>query len=1083
MDTNTPSGSESPAPEQDPAASSPLEQMENTRRSYIVGVGASAGGLEALTELVSHLPVDLGVPYVVVQHLSPNYRSMLVQLLARETTMEVREVEEGLVPQPDTLYITPPNNDLVLVEDRFHLVKPGSDVVPKPSVNRFFTSLAEDRGEDVIGVILSGTGSDGASGTRAIKAGGGLVFAQDPATAKYTGMPQAAISTQCVDWVLSPKDIAREIAVTVRTQGALAPAARDAEAPATLKTLLTRVHRHTRVDFSDYKENTVWRRVLRRIAANRLNSLEAYIQFAEGHPDELNQLCREILISVTSFFRDRNAFNALRDAMAERFRIKRAGDEIRIWVPGCATGEEAYTIAILICELLGHTRHEFKIQIFATDIDTNAMAVARRGVYPASTLADLEPGLIQRYFTPSGDAYEVTKSLRELVVFARQDLAQDPPFLRLDLISCRNVLIYFQSPLQERVLGAFHYALAPGGLLFLGKSESVFQREELFDSLDREGKIFLRCATTSKAPSFILASINREPRQALRREREKTAEEQFLEAAAHAYLPPSVLVNGQLEVLHVFGDVSRFLAIPAGRPDFSLVSLIRRDLRTEVQTLIYQAQQKGSEALGRSRPLEDAPGEWVRLRVIPVSNDLLGDGAIIGFETATELSDPTTTQSVSGALDGVSARDLEDELIATREHLQTVIEELETSNEETQALNEELQASNEELQASNEELQASNEELQSTNEELTTVNEELQIKTAELADINADLENIQNSFGFHLLVFNERGRLVRLNDAAGRYFGFSHGAMGEHVHTVFAQQKLGSHAEQVEQTILDGRPREEQVSDGQRHYLMRVFPRVSAARVPRGAVVTMLDETPLIEARNALQASQEQLMAIMQHSNSIISVKDGSGRYEFINAEFERVFCRTPVDVLDKTDAQVFPESLAQSFRQKDVAVLLSGTSLESEDHYTINGEARTFLAVRFPLFSPDGVQVGICMKATDITGRKREEDRLSAIEQQWLAALAAYPGCILILDASLRLVGMHGNASGRCQGMGIACDEGASLEEVFPEEWAEAALACRSTAEGPARRSVTLPDGERWSARATALRNGSVICYLDQED
>jgi two-component system CheB/CheR fusion protein len=328
------------------AATDESEAPALVERRFIVAIGASAGGLEALTALASSLPTDLNVPFVVLQHLSPNYRSMMVQLLARTTELEVREIEDGAIPLPNRIYITPPNRNLILENERFRLIEPGIEVLPKPSVNTFFHSLAESRGEDAIAIVLSGTGSDGASGARAIKAGGGLVFAQDPLSAKYSGMPQSTIDTGCADWVLSPGEIARELALIVKSQGAVLQTAQPAASPTTLKSLLYKVQRHAQVDFSGYKEATVWRRILRRMAANRVNDIEEYINLAEKNPEEYNQLCKEILISVTAFFRDPAAFESLQTQLGERLSQKKAGEEIRIWVPGCATGEEAYTIAI-----------------------------------------------------------------------------------------------------------------------------------------------------------------------------------------------------------------------------------------------------------------------------------------------------------------------------------------------------------------------------------------------------------------------------------------------------------------------------------------------------------------------------------------------------------------------------------------------------------------------------------------------------------------------------------------------------------------------------------------------------------------
>lgn len=940
------------------------------KRHYIAAIGASAGGLEALSALISHLPADLGIPFVILQHLSPTYRSMLVQLLGRETTMQVCAIEDGLAPQPNQIYITPPNRNLVLKDGFFHLTEPSSEILPKPSVNTCFHSLSEERGEDVIGVILSGTGTDGASGIRAIKAGGGLVFAQEPNSAKYAGMPQAAIETDCVDWVLPPEEIAREITVIVRTQGSVQPPSRNDATPSTLKALLQKVQRYTKVDFSEYKETTVWRRILRRIAANRADSLAEYISLTERNPEELNQLCKEILISVTSFFRGEEAFHCLSGLLRERLAGKQPGDEIRVWVPGCATGEEAYTIAMLIAEILGEARLDYKIQIFATDIDNSAMNIARKGIYPESSFEGLDPVLISKYFTPRGDAFEVSKSLREMVVIARQNVAQDPPFLRLDLVSCRNLLIYFLNSLQERVLSTFHYSLLPGGLLFLGKSESIYQRENLFEPLERDHKIFRRRDTTATAPSFpALSNAQIAPRPL--KTRQRSIEEHFLDIAATAYVPPSIVISATLDVLHVFGDVSRFLQIPQGRVDFNLLNMIRKEWRTEIQTLIYQVQQKRVAAIGRVHLHSGDTATQIAVR--PMERDFGEAALFIAFEhIVTPPPNNNAPQPEPGLQQAISSRELEDELVATREHLQTVIEELETSNEETQALNEELQASNEELQASNEELQAANEELQSTNEELTTVNEELQVKSAELAEANADLENVQNSVDFAVLVVSEQLRLARFNESAARLLALNHASLGESLRDILASRKQVNFAELTEEVIQKGNTIEQQISSNNRHYLLRISPRMTAVRAIQGAVITLLDETVLFESQRNLRDSQHQLLAIMNHSVTLISVKDMSGRYQFVNPRFVDVlgpFAKASgEDMLGKTDHQLFEAPLADLLRNRDLEVMRVNSAQETVDTLTLADGDHSFLSIRFPLFTEDGVANAVCTKLTDIT-------------------------------------------------------------------------------------------------------------------
>lgn len=940
------------------------KSVSEPERHFLVGIGASAGGLEALSALISRLPNALGASYVVVQHMSPNHRSMLVQLLARETTLTVCEAVDGMRPEQDHIYITPPNRNICLQDGLFLLAEPAAEVMPKPSINAFFGSLAEDRGEDAIAVVLSGTGSDGALGVRAIKASGGLVFAQDPASAKYAGMPQSAIETECVDWVMTPEQIAEEIEVVVRSHGKIPAPSEGGLVPPTLRTLLQRVMRHARVDFSGYKESTVWRRILRRMVSNRVHTMEEYLVLTEKNPEELNQLCKEILISVTSFFRDPRAFEALREPLAELLAQKLPGEEIRIWIAGCATGEEAYSIAILVTELLGSALPDYRVQIFATDIDLNAMAIARRGVYPESALAEIDARLLERYFVRREGSYEVSKFLRDLVVFARQDLVQDPPFLRLDLITCRNVLIYFQNLLQDQVLSTFHYAMRPRGLLFLGKSETAHQRDGQFESIAREAKIFRRRVGDARLPAQMLASAGSMPADVKTlpmRSRAQGQDELLMRAVLDASLPPSVVITPQLDIRHVFGDVSSFLNLRSGRPDFNLLSLIRPEWRIEAQTLIYQVIQRKVPIVGRLR----GGGQSAKISVRPLGFKLTGseESYLVGCELQDAVEDRDALIALEG---GEQRQSVEEELIATREHLQTVIEELETSNEETQALNEELQASNEELQASNEELQASNEELQSTNEELTTVNEELQIKTAELAEANADLENIQNSIGFLILVVNDQMRLVRYNLAAAQWLSLGHGVIGDSLRAVSSLAHFPDLLPVVESVLRDRRPMERQLSHEGRHYLLRVMPRVMSSRESSGAVITLSEESDLIEAQRKLKASEQRLLAVMSHAVTAVAVKDMAGRYDYVNPKFCEVFGLSHEQIIGRTDQQVFPAKLAAMLRDKDLDTLRADGVLETEDTLMIGNEVRHFLGIRFPLKGDDGVSYALCVKLAD---------------------------------------------------------------------------------------------------------------------
>lgn len=956
------------------SASSP----KKVRRVYLVGIGASAGGLEALSALISRLPIKLGLCYVVVQHLSPTYRSMLVQLLSRDTAMAVKEIEDGCCPEPDTIFITPASSNVTMRGGHFRLAKTARQIVPKPSVNVFLTSLAEQYGEDAIGIILSGTGSDGSQGIREVKAAGGFTFAQEPTSAKYNGMPQSAIDTGCVDWILPPDQIAEKIAAIAESREHLSPPEKTSGSASTLKQLLMKVRQRTKVDFSGYKENTVWRRIERRMAANHLASLEEYFHYVESDPDELERLCKDVLISVTAFFRDKSAFDALAKTLLKIVQDKRPGDEIRIWIPGCATGEEVYSIAMLLCEKAGPVLNRFKVQIFATDLDLNAMAMARKGSYSSAALSDLDPGLVAKYFSAKNDSYEVSKLLREMVVFARQDLAQDPPFLRLDLISCRNVLIYFQADLQAKILSMFHYALRTEGYLFLGRSENIFQQESLFRNLDKDAKIFLRENVLNR-PAFTGGAFTLPPPEKAvpaAVSAAKSSELQYLDAAARFYLPPGVLINGSFEILHLYGSPGEYLNISDGKPHFDLLHMIRGEFGADLQTLTHQALHKKVSAYGRPRALKLENGKRiVRLAVHHLNQGSLNGLFLVCFEPAPKARTVEDGSSV-GTMSGWNVKELEDELVATREHLQAVIEELETSNEEMQALNEEVQAANEELQSSNEELEAANEELQSTNEELTTVNEELQVKTTELSEIAYDIENVQNCIGFPLFVVNRALELERFNRPAADLLALDSTFVGQRIGRIKRPRGMGDFAETIRQVIAEGKPIETSLGSDHRHYILHVSPNFSPTGV-RGAIVFLMDNTDLYTAEVAVRNSQEKMMAIMDNSHALSSLKDTAGRYIFVNRRFVDTFGIASESALGKTDHQLFARVTADRFRRNDLEAMKANEAVEFEERVPTPQGERVLLSVCFPLLDADGVVYAVCTQSTDITARKEAENQL----------------------------------------------------------------------------------------------------------
>jgi two-component system CheB/CheR fusion protein len=865
----------------------------------IVGVGASAGGLEALRALVSHLPPQAGLTYVIAQHLSPTHHSMLVTLLARETRLPVAEVTNGLTPQANVIYVTPARTNVTVENGRLRLTEATRRTSPKPSVDEFFLSLAEDQGENAIGVVLSGTGTDGARGIRAIRAAGGATFVQDQDSARYGGMPHAAEETGCVDYVLPPEQIADRLARVAQ----LAVVEHDAM-PAETRTVTafervcSLVRGRTGIDFHVYKDNTLRRRMRRRMAATRQDSLEDYEAYLRENAAEVENLAREVLISVTSLFRDRDAFTALAKAVDELVSTRRESEEIRVWVPGCATGEEAYSLAILLAEAGDKAGRHHRVQIFATDIDAHALARARRGLFPATEGAGVPPLLLTKYFTQSGDELQISKRIREMMVFSAQDLSRDPPFLRLDLVSCRNVLIYFRPQAQQRVLETFYHALNPGGLLFLGRSETPHHEAKLFAALQEKARIYRRMegVLERSLPSVRVTPLRRQQAEKTAAPERAPLSERVLAAIQGRLLPPSVLVDERLDLQHVFGDVSPFVRIASGTANLNLATLVIHELRVDVRSMVLKAQREPDKPVVHMVHPNALPAP-LRIGVLTVpAPSGPAPWFLVTFDAA-----PERAAAVPGQGTQLEDRDaqivaLEEQLTATREHLHTVIEELETSNEELQSVNEELQSVNEELQSANEELQSANEELetaneelQSSNEELTTVNEELEAKTHELIALYNDLQNVKDSLAYPLIVLDEHQRVMLYNPPATQVFGLTPGAVGQLLFSLPCHIDVGDLRSSIEGVIQRGERHEQQV-DGPRCWLISVRPYVDEAERRRGAVLVFVDNTDvkhaeqrLLEVNARLQDSHRFTRSIIDSLEDHICVIDESGTIIAVN--------------------------------------------------------------------------------------------------------------------------------------------------------------------------------------------------------
>lgn len=845
-----------------------------------VGIGASAGGLEALRFFVGALPKDNDMIYVVAQHLSPQYRSMMAELLSRETKLKVIEIVDGMVPALNCVYIAPPNGNVLLKNGQLRLRESTNHIGPKPSVDFLLTSLAEEVGHQAIGIILSGTGSDGAHGMRAVKAAGGICIAQKPETAKYDSMPLAAIKAGA-DLVMAPEEIGKElrsISQRPRIPTDITTEAEDKPSPVDL--LIRRVFARTRMDFSNYKTATLSRQIERRMAVLQSKGLDDYVSLVEKEPSELDALAKSFLICVTSFFRDAQAFDGFKQYLPEMLAGKKPGDSIRIWVPACASGEEAYSLAILLAEYLGDKISDYTILIFATDINHEATQTGRKGLYPEAALDGIDETLRQKYFQLKDDQYLVNRRIRDMVVFAIHDIIQDPPFLRVDLISCRNLLIYFKQGLQEKVMRLFHYALNPRGALILGASETTGQNTIYFHEMDRRCRLYRRRDIQSPSPaSFTTAPLMPlASRRATGGAKPKSLREIGLTALVSQYVPPSLLITPDGSILEFFGDVTNFISLKDAKTDFNLFSILHPAFRTEIRALVQKVS-RTFEVMATNRIKIGVDGETKLFRAVvrmATPTDKAQQALLINFEGGEAPSESEATLDPDISEDSTRMAELEHDLAMTRESLQTVIEELETSNEELQSLNEEAQAANEELQSTNEELETSNEELQATNEELTTVNDELTSRTHQLGLATDDLTNILNSSGVAILVVDRVLQIRQHNKLASDFFELGESISHQNLATIpwkFASVDFIEKVKAIAQSTSATSTRlgaEDRVVVGRFTINSRIFdvhalPYLSKSDdVPGGAVITIAEITDHHQAEQALQLSQAKLANYMQ---------------------------------------------------------------------------------------------------------------------------------------------------------------------------------------------------------------------------
>jgi two-component system CheB/CheR fusion protein len=907
----------------------------------VVGIGASAGGLAAFEAFFSGMPADAdpGMAFVLVQHLAPDHESLLTELIRRYTRMQVFEVADGMVVRPNCAYIIPPNHDMAFISGTLQLLEPSAPRGQRLPVDFFFRSLAEDQCARAIGIVLSGTGSDGTLGVRAIKAAGGMVIVQTLSSAEYDGMPRSALATGLADYALPPAKMAASLVAYVARAFSKVPddvSVLEPKAENALKKLFILLRSQTGHDFSQYKPSTIRRRIERRMAVHHIDTLPNYAKYAQQTPAEVEALFRDLLIGVTNFFRDPEAFKLLEDQVIPAlFAGRRANDAVRVWSTGCSTGEEAYSLAILLAERQMALRQSFKVQVFATDIDPQAIATARVGIYPAGIAADLTPERLARFFTaePGGNGYRIHKGIRDMLIFSEQDVIKDPPFSKLDLVSCRNLMIYLNGDLQKRLIPLFHHTLNSGGFLFLGTSETVGEFGSLFEALERKLKVYRRKDNARAAASRFLppvTAIDMAVKQVTGKQafpvklplRERT-EQALLRQVA----PSAALVDAQGDILYLHGRTGMYLEPAPGEAGPSnILKMAREGLRCELAVALHKATStRGTVCHPGLNVKTNGHFTAVNLTVIPqVSSDPLATPEeplyLVILEDAplgtSAMSDTSATSDTSDTSEKPDARteSLRQELRLRGEYLQSTIEELETSTEELKSSNEEMQSVNEELQSTNEELETSKEELQSTNEELATVNCELQAKVSDLSRSNNDMNNLLSGTGIATVFVDLDLRILRFTPAATGLINLIPGDVGRPVSHIVSNligyDRLVKDAQAVLDTLI---PKEVDVqSTAGKWYSLRIQPYRTTDNVIEGAVFTFVDITEMTQTRNALSKANElsRLAVVVRDSRDAVTVQDLDGRILSWNPAAVRLYGWSEAEALTMNVRDLIPQSL-----------------------------------------------------------------------------------------------------------------------------------------------------------------------------
>jgi two-component system, chemotaxis family, CheB/CheR fusion protein len=961
----------------------------------IVGVGASAGGLEALSTFLKALPPRTGMAIVVIQHLAPEHESALTQLLSKTTRMTVREVSDGMVLQRNRVYVIPPNKSMTLESGVLRLLPRERSSIPHHPIDEFYYALAREQKTAAIGVILSGSGSDGTLGLKAIKAEAGVTFAQDPKTAAWPAMPASAIAAGAADFILPPAGIAAELARVGRHPYLLKNGEThdgDPDHSDGLESIYALLRSSTGVDFRLYKQPTVSRRVARRMALKKGGSLRDYIRYLKLHPEEIKALADDVFIHVTGFFRDPECFQALRKTVFPKLNLTRRIGPVRVWVPGCSTGEEVYSLAMLLLEALGNRAGQTTIQMFGTDISEAAVERARAGIYSEAALRGVSAARLRRFFLKrEHGGYQINKEVRGLCVFARHDLAKDPPFSKLDLVSCRNVLIYAEPLLQGRILSAFQYALRPGGSLFLGKSESISAYADIFSPEDRNHKIFTRKPQAAQAAHFNWRPDHQEvaelapPKTALPPlpdDFQKQAERILLQR----YTPPALVIDSNLRILHFQGNISPYLVLSTGPPTVHLLKLLRPEFVVGLPAAVSKVKRTGTTVVTEPMRVENLGQhstvrlEVSRLRGVPGADTSAPlkspQDFLVVFKEVAAL-EPAGSPPRSKERSTAKEATLDRELAATREYLSTLIADHEAAQEEMKAAHEEILSSSEELQSTNEELETAKEELQSSNEELLTLNEELLHRNLDLGVLTNDLNNLLMGVDIPVMVLDASLHIRRFTPSAGRLLKVIETDIGRPFSDIASVLEVPDWDAVFAEVIAHARPLEREVKDKQgRWHSLRIRPYRTNDNKVDGVIVILLDTDIL---KRELEESRDYAHMLLESAEQSIVAANTDGKIVVLNGATERMFEYRRSEMLGQPLASLLAAGLPPLPAAKG-------------ETYQLEGVRRDGSAFPLEVYLSHIDQAGVGLTVafmTDITEHHRLE-KLSETYRAEIRALAA---------------------------------------------------------------------------------------------